>query len=107
MLSVSGHEATSVLPDGDALPGQTALLFRVWLDKENVGMLGCDLGVSSELAAGKYAHQLYMTATDPDTTVLNCMCDSARGLCDQKSSCRGGGGLSTRLFCTHATYMQV
>ena len=54
MLSRSAREATFVLPEGYALPGQTALLFKDWLDKENVSMQGCDLGVSSDLAAGKH-----------------------------------------------------
>lgn len=45
------REATFVLPEGHALPGQTVLLFKKWLDKENISMLGCDLGVSSDLAA--------------------------------------------------------
>ncbi len=54
MLSRSAREATFVLPEGHALPGQTALLFKDWLVKENVSMQGCDLGVSSDLAAGKH-----------------------------------------------------
>ena len=54
MLSRSAREATFVLREGHALPGQTTLLFKDWLDKENVDMLGCDLGVSSDLAAGKH-----------------------------------------------------
>ncbi|DBA90358.1 TPA: hypothetical protein ACH3X1_003639 [Trebouxia sp. C0004] len=51
MLSRSGRGTPFVLSEGHALPGQTALLFKEWLDKEDVGLLGCDLGVSSELAA--------------------------------------------------------
>ncbi len=53
MLSRTAREATFVLPEGYALPGQTALLFKDWLDKENVSMQSCDLSVSSDLAAGK------------------------------------------------------
>ena len=53
MLSRSAREATFVLPEGHALPGRTALLFKDWLDKEKISIQGCDLGVSSDLAAGK------------------------------------------------------
>ncbi|KAL0042479.1 hypothetical protein WJX79_001169 [Trebouxia sp. C0005] len=51
MLSRSAREATFVFPEGHALPEQTALAFKEWLDKENVSILGCDLGVRSDLAA--------------------------------------------------------
>lgn len=62
MLSRSAREATFVFPEGHALPEQTALAFKEWLDKENVSILGCDLGVRSDLAAGKHEQQLYMSS---------------------------------------------
>lgn len=35
------------------ISGEPVLLFKKWMAKSKIGMLGCDFGVSSEFAAGK------------------------------------------------------
>lgn len=43
----------AILSNERMFSGEPVLLFKKWMAKSKIGMLGCDFGVSSEFAAGK------------------------------------------------------